>query len=42
MDLPDVNGTVGEKRIFFVSSLEEVETVVQDGSMDVVLQHDDV
>ena len=42
VDLADTNGTVGEKWIFFVSSLEEVEMVVQGGGVDVVLQHDDV
>jgi hypothetical protein len=40
--LADANGSVGEKRIFFVSGLEEVEMVVQGGGVEVVLQHDDV
>ena len=42
VDLVDANKTVGEKRTLFVSSLEEVEMVVQGGGVDVVLQHDDV
>jgi len=42
VDLADTNGTVGEKRIFFMSSLEEVEMVVHGGGVDVVVQHDDV
>ena len=40
--LADTNGCVGEKRIFLLSSLEEVETVVRDGGVEVVLQHYDV
>ena len=42
IDLADPNGTVGEKRTLFMSSLEEVEMVVQGGGAVVVLQHDNV
>jgi len=40
--LADTNGSVGEERIFLVSSLEGVETVVRGGGVEVVLQHYDV
>jgi len=40
--LADTNGCVGEKRIFLLSSLEEVETVVCGGGVKVVLHHYDV
>ena len=37
--LADTNGSVGEKGIFLLSSLEEVETVVCGGGVEVFLQH---
>jgi hypothetical protein len=40
--LANANGFVGEKRIFFMSGLEEIEMIVQGGGVEVVLQHDDV
>ena len=40
--LADTDGSVGEKRVFLVSGLEEVEVVVHGRGMDVILQHDDV
>ena len=42
VDLADANRAIDEEGVFIVSGLEEVEMVVQDGGVEVVLQHDDV
>ena len=34
--LADTNGSIGKKRVFFVSSLEEVEMVAEGGGVEVV------
>ena len=40
--LTGADGSFSEKRILFMSGLEEVEMVVQGGGVEVVLQHGDV
>ena len=42
VNLADTDGTLSEKRVLFVSGLEEVEMTIESASVEVILQHDDV